>query len=76
MERPQYEPTSTNGAPGTAAAAAERRLVERVALVRRHEAGGRQRGAAPEAGVHYQVSQWMIVSGSGRAAGLKSVPTV
>ena len=30
----------------------------------------------PSSATGYQVSQWMIVSGSGRSAGLKSVPTV
>ena len=33
VERPQYEPTSTKGAPGTAAAAASGGVVQGVALV-------------------------------------------
>ena len=43
VERPQYEPISTNGAPGTAGGRGERGGVQRVALVGRHEPLGRQR---------------------------------
>ena len=64
--------------PGHRGGRVDRRGVQRVAFVRRHEPLGRQRvGAQP--GRHrrgYHVSQWMMVSGSGRSAGLKSVPAV
>ena len=75
VERPQYEPTSSNGAPGTSAAA------RRAATYSASPSSGGMNplaasAAARRAGSTYQVSQWMMVSGSGRTAGLKSVPWV
>ena len=51
-----------------------RGIVQRVTLVGGHEPLGGERDRAP-LGRHH-VSQWMIVSGSGRMARLKSVPMV
>ena len=47
VERPQYEPTSTNGAPGHGRRGGERGGVQGVALVGRHEPLGRQRLRPP-----------------------------
>ena len=60
--------------PGNGAACSDRCIPQRVALVGGHEPLGRER-QVPTLWRH-QVSQWMIVSGSGRIARLKSVPTV
>ena len=66
VERPQYEPTSRNGRPGTRGTGGDRRVVQRIALVRRHEPlGGERVRAQPRvdrAPDGYQRSQWMIVS--------------
>src|SRR5690606_36200920 len=51
------------------------RLVERLALVGRHEPPGRLR-VPPELGVDHHPSWWMMASRSRRAPGLKSVPIV
>ena len=61
VERPQYEPTSTNGAPGHGGRGRDRRGVQRVALVGRHEALRRQ-------GVGRQSSASRAQRGSGTQA--------
>ncbi len=68
--------------PGTRLGRRHRRRPQRVAFVGGHEPLRGQRDVAAVAGetavgrVRHHVSQWMIVSGSGRIAGLKSVPIV
>ena len=75
VERPQYEPTSSSGHPGR-----RRRPGGPPSYSASPSSGGMNplaaSAAARRAGSTYQVSQWMMVSGSGRTAGLKSVPLV
>ena len=69
VDRPQYEPTSRNGSPGTAAPAATAASYSASPSSARHEPLGGQRVRAQRGVEAHHWSQWMMLSASdGRRA--------